>query len=84
MVLKKDTKSGQDGNDTNWKEYIERVERRHFMARSVFSITLIGLLVYFTNYKGKLGKREILAFSECLRDSTFVWTEKVNAWFRSN
>lgn len=57
-------------------------QRKHLIARAVFSGLFIVMLVIVTITKNE--QRQVLAITECIKDYTFVWTESINTFFVEN
>ena len=69
-------------NDFNQtREQVYRT-RKHLIGRSIFTALFITMLLVLTLVKND--KISYLAEGECLRDYTFVWTEKINTFFVEN
>ena len=52
------------------------------IARAGFTTFFLTVLILLTTLKND--KLQVLADGECLRDYTFVWTEKINTFFVEN
>ena len=69
-------------NDYQRIQAITKRNRQLMIARAVFTFLFLLMLVVITVTKNE--KVQYLAEGECLRDYTFVWTEKINTFLVEN
>jgi len=74
----------QNQDDDHFKRVRERAsrDRRLLVIKSVFTGLFVTMLLIVTILKNE--KIQYMDDGECLRDYTFVWTEKVNTFFVEN
>ena len=60
-------------------EIEQKRQRKLLIARACFTAVFLTVLILLAVLKNE--KLQTLGDGECLRDYTFVWTEKINTFF---